>query len=85
MWSLEQVTAIILILLSVTLGPSFIIGVVGYASIQALGRNPSAAPKIMTAMIVAFLIAEGIAIIALLVVFNLFTPAAPPVGPAQLK
>lgn len=71
---IEETLAIILILLAVTLGPSFIIGVVGYASIQALGRNPSAAPKIQLGMIIAFVFAEAIAIIALLVVFSLFTP-----------
>ena len=71
--SLEQAIALILILLSVTLGPSFTIGAVGYASIHALGRNPSAAPKIQLAMTITFMFAEGIAIIALLVVFNLFT------------
>jgi F0F1-type ATP synthase membrane subunit c/vacuolar-type H+-ATPase subunit K len=74
----EGTLAVILILLSVTLGPSFIIGVVGYASIQALGRNPSAAPKIQLAMIIAFIFAEAIAIIALLVVFNLFVPTQVP-------
>lgn len=73
---MEQTLAIILILFTVTLGPSFIIGVVGYASIQALGRNPSAAPKIQLAMIIAFVFAEAIAIIALLVVFHLFVGGA---------
>jgi len=73
---MAKTLTIILILLTVTLGPSFIIGVIGYASIQALGRNPSAAPKIQMAMIIAFIFAEAIAIIALLVVFHLFTPQA---------
>jgi len=71
---LERTLVVILIMLTVTLGPSFIIALVGYASIQALGRNPSAAPKIQLAMIIAFLFAEAIAVIALLVVFNLFPP-----------
>ncbi|MBI4835053.1 MAG: hypothetical protein HY811_09590 [Planctomycetes bacterium] len=75
--SFEQAILAVLILLSVTIGPSFIIGVVGYASIQALGRNPSAAPKIQLAMIVSFIFAEAIAIIALLVAFNLFLPSPP--------
>ena len=43
-----------------------------YASARALGRNPSAAPKILTSMILAFLFAEGIALIALLMIYNLF-------------
>ena len=62
---MAKTLTVILILLTVTLGPSFIIGVIGYASIHALGRNPSAAPKIQMAMIIAFIFAEAIAIIAL--------------------
>lgn len=81
--SFEGTLAIILIMLSVTLGPSFIIGIVGYASIRALGRNPSAAPKIQLAMIIAFIFAEAIAIIALLVVFNVFTPTMLPLQPPR--
>lgn len=63
---------IILILIISTLGPSFVIAAIGYSSIQALGRNPSAAPKIQTAMILAFVFAEAIAVISLLVIFHLF-------------
>jgi F0F1-type ATP synthase membrane subunit c/vacuolar-type H+-ATPase subunit K len=73
---MQETVALILILLAVTLGPSFVIAMVGYASIQALGRNPSAAPKIQLAMLMAFIFAIGIAFIALLVVFNLFAPKA---------
>ncbi len=57
-----------------TLGPSIVIAAVGYASIIALGRNPSSAPKIMLAMIIALIFAEAIAIIALLISFQVFTP-----------
>ncbi len=56
-----------------TLGPSMVIAAVGYSSIMALGRNPSSAPKIMLAMIIALIFAEAIAIIALLVSFQMFT------------
>ena len=56
-----------------TLGPSIVIAAVGYASIMALGRNPSSAPKIMLAMIISLIFAEAIAIIALLVSFQVFT------------
>lgn len=55
-----------------TLGPSLIIAMVGFAAIRALGRNPSASPKIMVAMMFAFLFAEGIAVIALVIIYNLF-------------
>ena len=63
---------IALILFISTLGPSLIIATVGYAAIRALGRNPAAAPKIMVAMTFAFLFAEGIAVIALVMIYNLF-------------
>ena len=63
---------IILILLISTLGPSAVIAAVGYSGVRSLGRNPQAAPKILISMILAFLFAEAIAIIGLLVVYNLF-------------
>lgn len=69
---MQETVAIILILLTVSLGPSFVIAMVGYASIQALGRNPSAAPKIQMAMVLSFIFAIGIAFASLLVVFNVF-------------
>jgi F-type H+-transporting ATPase subunit c len=65
-------TVIILIMLLSTLGPSVVVGFVGYAAIRAVGRNPSASARILLAMIVAFLFAEGIAIMSMLLVFNLF-------------
>lgn len=68
---IKNLTVAIVMLLS-TLGPSLIIAVVGNAAIKALGRNPSAAPKIMTALAFAFLFAEGIAVIALVIIYNLF-------------
>jgi len=56
------------------LGPCAVLAAGSFASINALGRNPSAAPKIFTAMIIALVFAEALAIIALLVVFQLFIP-----------
>lgn len=55
-----------------TLGPSLVIAMVGYSAVRALGRNPSASPKILNSMLLAFLFAEGVAVIALLVVMYLF-------------
>jgi F0F1-type ATP synthase membrane subunit c/vacuolar-type H+-ATPase subunit K len=43
-----------------------------FASINALGRNPSAAPKIFTAMTITLIFAEALAIIAMLIIFQLF-------------
>ena len=63
---------ILLVLFAAILGPSAVIATIGYASIKALGRNPSAAPKILPAMIVSLIFAEAVAIIGLLVLFQLF-------------
>ena len=64
--------AIIMVMVVTIIGPSGVIATIGYASIRALGRNPSAAPKILQAMIVALIFAMSIAIIALLILFQLF-------------
>jgi len=61
-----------LVMLVTIIGPSAIIAAIGYASINALGRNPSSAPRILLAMIISLIFAEAIAIIALLVLFHLF-------------
>ena len=66
---------LILVLLGVTLGPSLIIAVIGFAGMQALGRNPSAGPRIQTSMILGFLFAEVIAVIALLILFHIYARA----------
>ena len=47
------------------LGPAIAIGWIGSKSSEAIGRNPEAAPKIQTAMILALAFAEAIAIYAL--------------------
>ena len=66
--------AIILIgvMIIAVLGPAIVIAVVGFATIKALGRNPSAAPKIFTGVILMLVFAEATSIIALLVIFQLF-------------
>ncbi len=63
---------IILVMCVTILGPSAVIAAIGYASIRALGRNPSAANKILQAMIISLVFAESIAVIALLILFQLF-------------
>ena len=63
---------IIFLMVFVTIiGPSAVIASIGYASIRALGRNPSAAPKILQAMIISLVFSEAIAVIALLVLFQI--------------
>jgi F-type H+-transporting ATPase subunit c len=49
------------------LGPGIGIGLVGMGAMQAIGRNPEAASKIQTNMILGMAFAEAIAIYALVV------------------
>ena len=60
-----------IIMFMATMGPSAIIAAVGYAAVMSVGRNPSAAPRILLAMITAFIFAEVIAILALITIPNL--------------
>ncbi|MFH0838750.1 MAG: hypothetical protein V1893_01005 [Candidatus Omnitrophota bacterium] len=65
--------ALILIFGLCILGPCAVFAAGSFASINALGRNPSAAPKIFVAMLIALIFAQALAIIAMLIVFQLFT------------
>ena len=58
------------------LGPALVMAAAGYSSIGALGRNPSAAPKILTAMTITLIFVESVAIVAFLVVWQLFAPTS---------
>ncbi|MDD5438964.1 MAG: ATP F0F1 synthase subunit C [Candidatus Omnitrophica bacterium] len=63
---------ILLVLFAAVLGPSAVIASIGFSTIKALGRNPSAAPKIFLGMLIMLIFAEAISIITLLIVFQLF-------------
>jgi F0F1-type ATP synthase membrane subunit c/vacuolar-type H+-ATPase subunit K len=65
--------AIIIIFGLCILGPSAVFAMTSFASINALGRNPSSAPKIFTAMVLALVFAQTLAIIAMLIAFQLFS------------
>ncbi len=71
---MDRNLALTLIFSLCILGPAAVMAATGYSSIEALGRNPSAAPKILTAMMLTLLFAEAIAVVAFLVVWQLFTP-----------
>jgi F0F1-type ATP synthase membrane subunit c/vacuolar-type H+-ATPase subunit K len=57
------------------LGACFVFAAVSYASINALGRNPSSAPKIFTALVIALLFTFLMTFVAMLIVFQLFSPS----------
>ena len=65
--------ALILIFGLTILGPCAVFAAAALASIYALGRNPSAAPKIFTAMVIALVFAEALAFTVILVAFQMFT------------
>ena len=71
--SLNRNVALTIVFIMAILGPALAIGLTGFSSIGALGRNPSAAPKILTAMTITLLSVEGIAIVAFLIVWQLFS------------
>ncbi len=64
--ALKEIAAALAIGLG-ALGPGIGIGLIGAKGVEALGRNPDAAPKIQTGMILAIAFAEAVAIYALVV------------------
>lgn len=68
---MDRNLALLLIFTLCMMGPCWVFAACGKASITALGRNPSAAPRIFTAMIIVLIFAQAAAIIAMLVVFQL--------------
>ena len=67
-----QTMTIMGVMLIAVMGPALVMAVIGFATIKALGRNPSAAPKIYLGVILMLVFAEATSIIALLVVFQIF-------------
>ena len=63
---------IIIVVICAVLAPAAVIAVLGAASIKALGRNPSAAPKIYMGVILMLVFTEATSIMALLVIFHIF-------------
>jgi F-type H+-transporting ATPase subunit c len=51
------------------LGPALGIGFIGAKAVEAIGRNPEAAGKIMVNMLIAMAFAEAIAIYSLIFAF----------------
>ena len=62
-----KMLAIGLIMAVGTIAPAIAIGLIGSRGAEAIGRNPEAAPKVQTAMILAIAFEEAIAIYALVV------------------
>ena len=59
--------AIAIVITLGTLAPAFAIGKIGSSAVDGIARNPEAAPKIQTAMILSLAFAEAVAIYALVI------------------
>ena len=55
----------------VAMAPAIAIGMIGSKAMEAIGRNPEAAGKILVPMLLACAFAEAIAIYALVIAFSL--------------
>ena len=66
METFTQIAAAITIGLG-AIGPALSIGIIGSKGAESIGRNPEAASKVQTSMILAIAFAEAIAIYALVV------------------
>jgi len=53
------------------IGPAIGIGMIGAKAMEAIGRNPEAAGKVLVPMLIASAFAEAIAIYALVIAFSL--------------
>ena len=62
-----KLIAIMAVMAIGTIAPAISIGWIGSKGADAIGRNPEAAPKVQTAMILAIAFAEAIAIYALVI------------------
>ena len=53
--------------------PCWVFAACGKFSISALGRNPSAAPKILQTMIIVLMFTAALVIVTLLIAFQMFS------------
>jgi len=54
-----------------SIGPALAIGIIGAKAMEAIGRNPEAAGKVLVPMLLASAFAEAVAIYALVIAFSL--------------
>ncbi len=54
-----------------SLGPALGIGFIGAKAMEAIGRNPEAANKVLVPMLIAAAFAEAVAIYALVIAFSI--------------
>ncbi len=54
-----------------SIGPALAIGKIGAKAMESIGRNPEAAGKILTPMLLSAAFAEAVAIYALVIAFSI--------------
>ena len=69
---LAETFIIISVMFIAVMGPNVVIGMLGYAVIKALSRNPSAATKIFWSMVIMLIFVEAISFVAMMMIFQLF-------------
>jgi F0F1-type ATP synthase membrane subunit c/vacuolar-type H+-ATPase subunit K len=69
---MDRNLSILLIFALALILPCWVFAACGKSSIAALGRNPSAAPKILQTMVIVLAFAEAVAFVAILVAFQMF-------------
>ena len=70
---LGETFLILMVMFIAVMGPSVVIAVLGFAVIKALSRNPSASSRIFLGMGIMLVFVESISVLAILVVFQLFS------------
>ncbi|MBU0504243.1 MAG: hypothetical protein ABH882_07035 [Candidatus Omnitrophota bacterium] len=70
---MDKNLSLLLIFTSCIIGPCWVFAACAKSSINALGRNPSSAPKVFIAMIITLIFAQAAALIAMLIAFQLFS------------
>lgn len=63
---------VFLVMFIAIIGPSAVIAIIGFSSLRALGRNPSAGARILRLMIGALLAASILGLAMLILLFLMF-------------
>lgn len=70
---LAETFIILTVMFIAVMGPSVVVAILGYAVIKGLTRNPSSSSKIFIGMTVMLAFVVAISVMALLVIFQLFS------------
>ena len=60
-----------MVMVGAALGPGLALGLIGYAAMQSIGRNPESASKILVPMLLIGALTEAVAIYCLVIAFSI--------------